>query len=154
MPLDSTIQHVASPGGEIVLQTERDFFAYRKWRYAPARRAGDYIYVSGVIVARSADQPATQDSFKIAMRQTFESLDQQLRAYGSKLAEIVLINTFHDWSAPEFHGDPRTQAEAFQSVKDEFIPEPHPAWTAVGISGFVRPEGILEIQIIAFSPAV
>lgn len=63
-----------------------------------------------------------------------------------------MLTTFHDWAAPEFSGDAKAQAKTFQSIKDEFIPAPHQAWTAIGRTGFVLEDGILEIQAIAFSP--
>jgi len=46
---------VPTPGGEVILSTPAEHTAYDDWNYAPARRAGDYVYVSGVVVAR---QPA------------------------------------------------------------------------------------------------
>lgn len=146
-------QRIATPGGEVVLQSERDHSSYEGWHYAPARRAGDYVYVSGVIVSRLPEGPYTPETFKTAMRRVFEGLRSQLHAYGASFADVALINTFHDWSAREFNGDRRAQAEAFKSVKAEFIPAPHPAWTAVGTSGLILPDGILEIQVIAYSPA-
>jgi enamine deaminase RidA (YjgF/YER057c/UK114 family) len=81
-------------------------------------------------------------------------LGQQLQAYKSSFKDIVMLTTFHDWSAPEFSGDAKAQAKAFQTVKDEFISEPHPAWTAVGTTGFVKEDGILELQAVAYSPGV
>lgn len=144
---------IPTPGGEVVLQTERDRIAYDGWHYAPAQRAGDFVYVSGVIVARLPEGPYTPETFKTAMRQVFAGLQAQLKAYGATFADVAMIRTFHDWSAPEFGGDRRAQAEAFKSVKAEFMPEPHAAWTAVGTTGLVRQEGILEIELTAYSPA-
>ena len=99
-------RRIETPDGEILLQTERDFVAYNKWHYAPARRVGDYVHISGIIVARSADQQATLESFKTAVRETFQELKRQLAAYNCTLSQIVIINTFHDWFAPECGGQP------------------------------------------------
>lgn len=145
-------QRIPAPGGEVILQSDRDRAAYDDWQYAPARRAGDFVYVSGVIVARLPDGPHTPQSFAVALRQTFAGLQVQLGAYGATLSDVVMIHTFHDWSAPEFDGDRRAQAEAFRAVKAEFMPPPHAAWTAVGTTGLIRPEGILEMELVAFSP--
>jgi len=38
-------------------------------------------------------------------------------------------------------------------VKEEFMgAAPHPAWTAVGTSGLIRENGIVEVQMIAYAP--
>jgi hypothetical protein len=37
-------------------------------------------------------------------------------------------------------------------VKDEFMPAPHPAWTAVGTTGLLLETGVVEIQMIAHLP--
>ncbi len=145
-------QHIRFNSGEIILRTERDRFAYNTWHFAPARRAGDFIYVSGVIVSRRSDVIPSAESFAAALRPVFESLRAQIDLYGATLQDIVKLTTFHDWAAPEFGGDRQAQATAFQAVKDEFISEPHPSWTAVGTTGLVRNEGILEMEAVVFCP--
>jgi enamine deaminase RidA (YjgF/YER057c/UK114 family) len=143
---------IATPGGEVIISTPAEHAAYDDWNYAPARRAGDYVYVSGVVVSRQADGPRTLETFKDATRQAFETLRARLQALGTDFPDVVMINTFHDWSAPEFHGDRMAQFTAFREVKAEFMPAPHPAWTAVGTSGLIREGGIVEVQMIAYAP--
>ena len=60
-----------------------------------------------------------------------------------------MINTFHVWTSDNFQGDRNAQLSAFIEVKDEFIPPPHPAWTAVGTTGLALDTGVVEIQVIA-----
>jgi hypothetical protein len=45
------------------------------------------------------------------------------------------------------------QFTAFREVKAEFMPAPHPAWTAVGTSGLIRELEIVEVQMIAYAAA-
>jgi hypothetical protein len=45
---------IATPGGEVVISTPAEHTAYYDWNYAPARRAGDFVYVSGVVVVASS----------------------------------------------------------------------------------------------------
>ena len=73
-------------------------------------------------------------------------------AHSERSADAVMMNTFHDWSAPEFKGDRLAQFEAFLEVKREFMSAPHPAWTAVGTSSLIRDGGTVEIQMIAYAP--
>jgi enamine deaminase RidA (YjgF/YER057c/UK114 family) len=143
---------IASPGGEIAVVTPADRAAYDDWKFAPVRRAGDFIYVSGVVVRREAEEPHTPETFKAATRLAFATLRGRLQALGTDFPDVVMINSFHDWSAPEFRGDRQAQFAAFREVKDEFIAAPYPAWTAVGTSGLIREAGIVEVQMIAYSP--
>jgi enamine deaminase RidA (YjgF/YER057c/UK114 family) len=143
---------IPTRGGEVVISTPAEHTAYDDWNYAPARRAGDYVYVSGVVVGRQADGPRTPETFKDTTRRAFATLRARLQALGADFADVVMINTFHDWSAPEFHGNRMAQFTAFREVKAEFMPTPHPAWTAVGTSGLIREAGIVEVQMIAYAP--
>ena len=81
---------IACAGGEIILQTERDFFAYDSWHFAPARRAGDFVYVSGIIVARVPDRVPSPDTFSDSLRGAFRELGQQLQEYKSSFKDIVM----------------------------------------------------------------
>jgi enamine deaminase RidA (YjgF/YER057c/UK114 family) len=149
---NSSPTRIATPGGEVVFSTPAEHTAYDDWNYAPARWSGDYVYVSGVVVARQPDGPRTPETFKDATRLAFATLRARLQALGADFADVVMINSYHDWSAPEFHGDRMAQFTAFREVKAEFMPAPHPAWTAVGTSGLIREAGIVEVQMIAYVP--
>jgi enamine deaminase RidA (YjgF/YER057c/UK114 family) len=128
---------------DIPLLSDEDRTIYKEWRFAPARRALGLVFISGVVVSRN------NGPFNEATRIAFERLRTRLASYGLGFEDVVLINTFHDWNAPEFSGDRWAQFDAFNSVKDEFVGEPYPAWTAVGTSGLIRQEGVVEIQMIA-----
>ena len=45
---------VPAPGGEVILPTARDRQNHDEYRYATARRVGDTLYISGVIVFRGS----------------------------------------------------------------------------------------------------
>ena len=118
-----------------MIATARQQEVYDTWKYAPARRAGAYVYVSGVVIARAPEGPHSPETIREQTRGAFERIGVLLSAFGVGFADVVMINSFHDWSAPEFEGDRKAQFDLFNSVKDEFMAEPHPAWTAVGTSG-------------------
>ncbi|MGK0273337.1 MAG: enamine deaminase RidA (YjgF/YER057c/UK114 family) [Cocleimonas sp.] len=48
-----------------------------------------------------------------------------------------------------YHVGLRANLESFMSVKDEFIFEPFPAWTAVGVSELAKEGAIVEIRVTA-----
>lgn len=146
------IVHIPAPGGEVVIAGARGQTAYDQWHYAPARRAGDYVYISGVVIARADEGPYTGETFKVSAREGFERIRTLLAGFGLGFDDVVMINSFHDWSAKEFGGDRLAQFVAFGTVKDEFMTGVHPAWTAVGTSGLISPDGIVEVQMIAYAP--
>ena len=152
MAEDDHVRRMAAPGGEIAIVSAADATAYDTYKYAPVRRAGDYVYVSGVVIGRLPEGPRTVETFKTAARAGFEKLRARLRAVGADFDAVVLVNSFHDWSAPEFGGDRFAQFEALNAVKEEFMTGAHPAWTAVGTSGLIRDSGIVEVQMIAYAP--
>lgn len=95
---------------------------YRNWHIAPAVRAGNFVICSGVLGQRLdgtiPDDAATQ--FTLA----FENLQRVLAAADADLGHVVELVTFHT----DLAGD----LEAFTAVKERFVGEPYPAWTAVG----------------------
>ncbi|MFM1722052.1 RidA family protein [Rhodococcus sp. PAM 2766] len=97
---------------------------YRHWHIAPAVKVGDFLICSGVLGQHPdgtiPEDPATQ--FTLA----FENLERVLAATGAVLAHVVDLITFHT----DLQGD----LDAFTTVKDQFIREPYPAWTAVGVA--------------------
>lgn len=146
------VERIATPGGEVVITDASGHAAYHRWHYAPARRAGDYVYISGVVIGRDPGGPQTVEAFQADARAGFERIRAMLAAFGLDFTDVVMVNSFHDWSAPEFGGDRLAQFKAFSAVKDEFMTGVHPAWTAVGTSGLISPDGIVEVQMIAYAP--
>jgi len=51
-----------------------------------------------------------------------------------------------------YHVGLRDHLEVFKSIRDEFVKEPFPAWTAIEVAGFVREGTIVEIRVIARQP--
>lgn len=143
---------IPAPGGVAVIPTPGSQRAYDDMHYAPARRAGDFIYVSGVIAGPAPDEARDTEAFKVQARRAFGHLQRTLAAGGASFADVVVINTFHVWEGPGFQGTRDEQFAAFSAVKDEFMTAPHPAWTAVGTSGLLAPDGVVEIQMIAYVP--
>jgi enamine deaminase RidA (YjgF/YER057c/UK114 family) len=153
--MNSQIERITTPGGEVVLATKGDHIAYNEFGFAVARRAGDYVYVSGLVIGMPADQPVTVETFKTQLRAGFGRLEARLIPYAATLADVVMINSYHNWDAAPFSGDRLAQFQAVGEVKREFMPKPHPAWTAVGTSGLLGPHsdgGVVEIQMIAYAP--
>jgi enamine deaminase RidA (YjgF/YER057c/UK114 family) len=139
-------------GGEVILPDEAAKDAHDKYRYAAARRVGNTLYVSGVIVNRREGEGRDVQAFKAQTRRAFERLNTILKSAGVTFADVVMINSFHIWTGPNFEGTRGEHFDAFEEVADEFLKPPYPAWTAVGTTGLLSDGGIVEVQLIANVP--
>ena len=141
--------HIPSSGGEVVIATAAEkATAYDQFHYAPSRRVGNTLYISGVVAGRREGEGKDVNAFKAQVRRAFQRIQATLDAAGASFDDVVMLNTFHVWQGPNFDGDKRAQFEAFGAVKDEFMKPPYPAWTAVGTTALIPDNGIVEIQAI------
>lgn len=138
--------------GAVYIPSELWRSSYDNIGYAPARRAGDTVFLSGMIVGRAEGEGSDVAAFKEQARRTFRNLGVVLEAAGLGFENVAMINTFHVWDTPHFSGSRDDQINALAEVKGEFMREPHPAWTAVGTTGLLSDAGIVEIQLIAHAP--
>jgi len=152
MPPGTPPGRISAPGGEVIIGDKYDGFAYARENFAPVRRSGDLLFISGIIVARRPGEGTDVESFKNEVRRTFRRIQHELEAAGASFDDVVMINSFHVWSGPDFAGSKEEQFEAFNQVKQEFMHGPSPAWTAVGSTGLLGTGGIVEVQIIAHAP--
>lgn len=145
-------KRIAAPGGHVIIPSAGAQRAYDDYKYAPARRAGDALYISGVIAGPRGGQARDAAALKDQVRNAFRLIQATLKAEGLTFADVVMINTFHVWDGPGFKGTRDEQFAAFSAAKEEFMSAPHPAWTAVGTTGLLADDGVVEIQMIAHAP--
>ena len=148
-PESAPVERLPSSGGEVVIPTPRWRQIYDTVGFAPARRMGDTIYVSGVIVSRRPGEANDAAGFEAHVRRAFEQMDRTLKAAGATFNDVGMINSYHVWEGPNFSGPADDQIAIINKVKSEFITGPHPAWTAVGTAGLLGTQGVVEIQLIA-----
>ena len=115
---------------------------YEQFHFAPAVKDGDRLFCSGVIGV-GADGKASPDP-ETQFTQAFETLSAVLKAAGASFADVVEMTTFHV--------DLRKNLGKFMKVKDKYLREPFPAWTAIGITELAFAGGLVEIKVIARLP--
>jgi enamine deaminase RidA (YjgF/YER057c/UK114 family) len=64
-----------------------------------------------------------------------------LEAAGLTFDDVVEMTTYHVGL--------RAHLDAFMRVKNEFIHEPYPAWTAIGVSELITEGTLVEIRLVA-----
>lgn len=112
---------------------------YERFKFAPAFRVGDTIYVSGVI-GTGADGRVDEDA-SVEFATAFATLASTLEAAGSSLADVVDMTSFHV--------DMDSTLGPFMAAKSAAMSEPHPAWTAIGCTGLAIPGSRAEIKVTA-----
>lgn len=143
---------IPTPSGEVILPSADEKEAYDDYGYAAVRRAGDLVFISGVVAGRRPGEGTDVTAFKVEVRRAFRRIETYLKAAGLGFDDVVMINSFHVWDGPNFSGSRDEQFKAFEAVKEEFMRGPKPAWTAVGVTSLLTAAGVVEIQMIAQSP--
>src|SRR5690349_17914414 len=73
-------RHIVTPDGEVTLASARDEFLYNNFKFASARKAGNVIYVSGVIAGPEKGEGRGVDDFKNQLRRAFGQIGATLKA--------------------------------------------------------------------------
>jgi enamine deaminase RidA (YjgF/YER057c/UK114 family) len=111
---------------------------YEQFHFAPAVRVGKTLYCSGQ-TGNTPDGKLDPDP-AVQIGQAFENVRTVLEKAGGSLEDVVEMTTFHV-GFQEHIG-------IFMQVKDGFMKEPYPAWTAVGVSELAF-GAIVEIKVTA-----
>jgi enamine deaminase RidA (YjgF/YER057c/UK114 family) len=115
----------------------RRFFT--EWGFAEAVIDGDRVWLSGVVAGLRKGE--TMADAEVAYDRAWKMLDDVLQRSGSSLDGVIDITTFHTDLPAQFDG--------FRKVKDRYIREPFPAWTAIDIDRLVPDNGLVEIKLVA-----
>lgn len=110
-----------------------------KWGYADAVIDGDHVWLSGVVAGlRAGETMADQEA---AYDRAFKRIGDILERSGASFDGVVELTTFHT--------DLPLQIDRFKQVKNRYIREPFPAWTAIDVDRLVPDRGLVEIKIVA-----
>ena len=124
--------------GEVILPKSGEAM-YNNFHFAPAIRHGDRLFASGQIgIGPDGKAPADPEAqFDLA----FKAVEAVLAEAGSSFDNVIEMTTYHV-GLQEHMG-------TFMKVKDTYVKEPYPAWTAIGITELAIPGGLVEIRVIA-----
>ncbi len=116
---------------------------YEETGVPAAVRSGGTLYVTGH-TGESADGVFPAD-VEAQVRGTFRNMEITLAEVGLGWQDVVALNSYHVGF--------RAQVPVLMAVAAEFLAEPFPAWTAVGVTELIDPEAAIEISCVAVAPA-
>ncbi|MBN8943953.1 MAG: hypothetical protein J0H01_30875 [Rhizobiales bacterium] len=145
------MRHIPTRTGKVVipaaLQSDVD-----QYHYAPARRAGDFVFVSGVVACNRHEQPMGADAFGAELRAVFRQIAALLEACGAGLADVVELQMFHVFGSDRLLLDKAGQLAAIAAVRDEFFAAPYPAAVELAVAALNPEGGLVEIKAVAHAP--
>jgi len=102
------------------------------------------IYISGQIAYDKDGTLVGAGDMKAQAEQVFKNLQAALDAAGAKFSDVVKMNSYiTDMS----------KVQAVRDIRTRYFGEMTPASTFVQVAGLVRPELLLEIEVVAVVPA-
>ncbi len=112
---------------------------YDNFKFAPAQRHDGVLYCSGQIGAGAGGK--VPESAEEEFRNAWQLVGAILEEAGLGYANIIEFTSYHVGL--------QANLGAFMKIKDEFISEPYPAWTAIGVSELAIPGARVEIRVRA-----
>jgi enamine deaminase RidA (YjgF/YER057c/UK114 family) len=121
-----------------VIVPDQDKATYDNFHFAPAVRANGLLLCSGQIGQTKDGIP---ESAEEEFRNAWAGVGRVLEAAGLGFENIVEYTSYH----VNMHD----HLGKFMKVRDEFISEPWPAWTAIGTTELAVPGARVEIRVTA-----
>lgn len=114
---------------------------YEDWHFSPAIACQGFVIVSGCTGKRLdgtiSEYPEEQ------FRQSFLTIKMSLDEAGLTWRDVIDLTSYHVGL--------KKHLDTFMKVKDEFLKEPYPTWTAMGVSELAVEGAIIEIKVVAFT---
>ncbi|MCX5514200.1 enamine deaminase RidA [Kaistia algarum] len=97
-----------------------------------------FVYTSGQLGVRSDD--SVPETIEEQAEICFEAIRSILAAGGMDLSDIVRLSAFVT---------KREDMRRYMAVRDRYVSDPPPASTLFIVSGFTRPEFLVEVEAVA-----
>jgi 3-hydroxyisobutyrate dehydrogenase len=108
--------------------------------YSHAIRCGDTVYTSGQVAMDADGNVVGVGDIAAQVKQVFKNLDLVLESAGARRDQIVKMNVFlTDMDA----------RAAVSKARREYVAEPHPASTLIGVNALAHPDLLVEVDAVA-----
>jgi enamine deaminase RidA (YjgF/YER057c/UK114 family) len=123
-----------------------------QFHYAPARRAGDVVHLSGIVACQRGPGAMDEAGFEDELRSVFRQIERLLLACDARLDDVVELQMFHVFGGAKLRLDKAGQLAAMARVRDEFFAAPYPAAVELAVAELNPEGGLVEIKATAFAP--
>ncbi len=113
-----------------------------EWHMSPALSANGFLFLTGMTGA-GPDGSVDPDP-QVQINLAFERVNAVLKEAGSSFADLIEMTSYHVGL--------RDHIGLFRNIRDKYISEPYPAWTAIEVAGFVTPGTLVELRVVARAP--
>lgn len=148
---EEEFRSIPSPNGKVIVPRSQ-MADVDQFHYAPVRRAGDFVYVSGVVASNRSATPLNADGFRKELRNVFEQIRSLLAWSDARLEDVVELQMFHVFRSRHTTLGKDEQLALIGAVRDEFFPAPYPAAVELGVAELNADGGLVEIKATAFAP--
>ena len=109
------------------------------WHFSPGVLVGDTLYISGTIgFLPDGTIPANPEDQYVAC---FENVKAVLEEVGASFDNLVEMTSFHL--------ELQHSLSLFSEIRDRYVTDPYPTWTAVGVRELAMRNLIVEINGLA-----
>lgn len=114
---------------------------YDTLQYAPATRAGDMLYLSGVVATVAEGETSVEP----AIERSFDDIEMILAQSGASWADVVDVTSYTT--------DLDAHLGPLWGVKAERVGAPYPSWTLIGVDRLYGGDAaIIETKVTAYLP--
>lgn len=108
--------------------------------YSHAVRAGDTIYIAGLVSRDEHNNVVGAGDFAAQVEQVYTNLAAALRAADASLADVVKLNAFITL---------REHVPVLRQIRARWFPEDPPTHTLVLVGDLAVPDCLIEVEAIA-----
>lgn len=111
-----------------------------------AVRAGDYLWVAGMVPVNDVGEVVGVGDIQAQARQVFANIQHVLNMAGCDLNSVIRLTNY--FATPL----DRETAESYWEVRREVFGDHRPASTGLQVVGLTDPKIMLEIDTVAYAP--
>jgi enamine deaminase RidA (YjgF/YER057c/UK114 family) len=109
------------------------------WHYSPGLLVGDTLHISGAIgFLPDGTIPVNPEDQYIAC---FENIKAILEEVGASFDNLVELTSYHT--------DLQHSLALFSEIKDRYVADPYPTWTALGVRELSTRDLVVEVGGLA-----
>jgi 2-aminomuconate deaminase len=114
-------------------------------KFPHVKRAGDFIFLSGISARRPDDTIAGEGDIRVQTAAVIENIRDILAAVDTKLSDLVELNAFLV-SMEDFAG--------YNEVYGNYFDTDGPVRTTVAVRQLPHPKLLIEMKGVAYKPAI